>query len=201
MLSAQKSDFSTSLWFGIKGGVHFSKYQFVPSVSQNQHLGKQGGIALRLDLERGASAQIELNYVQTGWSERYDELGKTSERQIHYVELPLLTHLYVGKKAVRFFVNVGPFLGYHLEDKHIVAGTDFDTRQLERQTLPIKYKLAWGLMAGPGISLQLGGRHRFDLEARIAYNFQDIWGHKRSDPYGQSTELRMGASLGYMFKF
>lgn len=197
----QNPSFSKQFWLGVKGGVHLSRYMFVPSVSQHQYLGRQGGLLMRLDLERGASAQIELNYVETGWRERFDEDKLRSERHLRYAELPLLTHLYITQGPIRFFVNAGPFLGYHLGDEHLAEGEAFNPQQQERQTMPIKYKFAWGLMAGAGISLNLAGRHRVELEARGGYNFQDIWGNSRVDPYGQSTEFRLGANLNYMFRF
>lgn len=199
-LSAQEP-FTKALWVGIRSGVHASRYQFVPSVSQNQHIGKQGGLLMRLDIERGASAQFELNYVETGWSERFDNSTTYSVRQLRYIELPILSHLYLGKGSIQIFVNAGPFIGYNISDTHSSGGDGFEPLHIWRQQEKVKYRLAWGLMGGPGISLQLGHRHRFELEGRIAYNFQDIWGHKRTDFYGQSTEFRMGASLSYCFRF
>lgn len=199
-LRAQKSDFKPQLWLGGQAGVHASRYQFVPSVPQGMAIGMGAGLRARVDLERGASAQLELNYVQTGWSERYDD-GRSSERRLSYVELPVMTHLYLNTKAVRIFVNLGPFVGYALSDEHRASGTSFTEAQTLRQTMPIKNKFAWGLAGGPGISLALGQKHRIELEGRASYNFQDIWGNKRTDAYGQSTELRMGISLGYLYRF
>lgn len=199
-LSAQRSDYPQKLWLGARLGAHFSKYQFVPNVPQAQHLGKVAGIIARLDVERGASAQLEINYTQTGWLERFDALELLSERQLSYVEMPFLAHLYLGKKALRVFVNIGPFVGYALSDKHIYQGDKFSDLQKLRQTMPIDNKFAWGLMAGPGISLSLGKRHRIEIEGRIAYNFQDVWDNRRGNAYSQSTELRMGASLSYHFR-
>lgn len=198
---AQRSDYPKSLWLGLRGGMHFSKYQFVPTVSQRQRLGKHAGLALRLELERGASAQLELNYTETGWVEKYEDANLHSERRLTYIELPFLTQLYLGKGAVRCFVNLGPFLGYALGEEHITRGEGFNDAQLVRQTMPLVHKIAWGLTGGPGLSLGFAKRHRVELELRASYNFQDIWANKRVDPYGQSTELRFGASLGYYFRF
>ncbi len=199
-LVAQKSDYPKSLWLGLRFGAHYSKYQFVPNVPQSQYLGKTIGLITRLEVERGASAQLEINYTQTGWLERFDAPELLSERQLSYVEMPFLAHLYLGKKALRVFVNIGPFLGYALSDKHIYQGDKFSDLQKLRQTMPIDNKFAWGLMAGPGLSLSLGRRHRLELEGRIAYNFQDVWNNSRGNAYSQSTELRMAASLAYYFR-
>lgn len=196
-----KPPFTPGLSFGMKGGVHFSKYQFVPRVSQDQHMGMAMGVMGRYDIERGASAQVEINYISTGWKERYDDAATSSQRKIQYVEIPLLSHLYIGSGLTKFFVNIGPYFGFHLGDTHTASGASFTESQTLRQTMPIKNKLAWGLMGGPGVGLNLGKHHRIEVEGRIAYNFQDIWSNERTAPYGQSTELRMGVMLGYSYRF
>lgn len=200
-LMAQKSDYPRSISVGLRGGINLSRYLFVPSVSQNQYVGQQASLVGRWDLEQGASLQAELSYVRTGWDERYDNGTLSSQRQLSYVELPLLTHLYLGKKGLRIFVNIGPFVGYKLGEQHLATGEGFSEMQLQRQTMPVKNNFAWGLAGGPGLSLALGKRHRIEAEARVSYNFQDIWGNQRSDPYGQSTEFRIGVGISYLYKF
>lgn len=200
-LEAQRSTYPRSLWVGVRGGISFSRYMFVPSVTQSMYQGKSVGLSTRWDLEKGASLQVELNYVETGWKERFDDVSLASQRRLRYVEMPLLTHLYLGTETLRFFVNIGPFVGYRLSDEHIATGSTFTDTQLLRQTMPIKHSLAWGLTGGPGISLLLGKRHRLEVDARISYNFQDVWGNSLTDAYSQSTELRMAGSIAYHYRF
>ncbi len=199
---AQRSNYPKSIWVGLSGGMQLSRYQFVPTVQQNQHLGTHFGALTRIDLEKGASIEIGLNYVQTGWTERFDEdtTGKAYRRDINYLEMPILSHLYLENKLARVFVNAGPFIGYYLGDNSSIQGTGFSEQQQTRHALPIKNKIAWGLTGGPGVSIKLGNRHRIELEGRIQYDFQDIWSTRREDPYGGSAELRFGASLRYLFK-
>ena len=199
---AQRSNYPKSIWVGLSGGMQLSRYQFVPTVQQNQHLGTHFGALTRIDLEKGASVEIGLNYVQTGWTERFDEdtTGKAYRRDINYLEMPILSHLYLENKLARVFVNAGPFIGYYLGDNSSIQGTGFSEQQLTRHVLPIKNKIAWGLTGGPGVSIKLGNRHRIELEGHIQYDFQDIWSTKREDPYGSSAELRFGAGLRYLFK-
>lgn len=199
-LLGQKSHYPKSLWVGVHGGLLFSRYQFIPRVSQTLAGGHSVGFRARVDLEKGASAQIELNYSETGWQEKYDDPSLSFRRRIRYYELPLMTHLYLEGERSRFYLNIGPYIGYYAGDRSEASGSSFTTAQLERQTMPIKHKLAWGLVGGPGFSLRLGERHRLELEGRIQYNLQDIWAHDRSDPYGQSGELRLGIHLGYLYR-
>ena len=67
-----KLPFSQSLSIGAHGGITASRFTFVPSVHQRIHVGYVGGLALRYDIERGASLQVELNYLRGGWQEKYD---------------------------------------------------------------------------------------------------------------------------------
>lgn len=67
-------------------------------------------------------AQLELNFSQRGWDEKFDpEQGFSSEdsyvRTMNYLEIPFLAHLAFGKdKGVQFFVNLGPQIGLLLNE-------------------------------------------------------------------------------------
>ena len=71
-LSAQttKEPFAQSVSVGVRGGMTASRFTFVPSVRQRLHTGPIAGIAVRYDIERGASLQAELSYRRGGWQER-----------------------------------------------------------------------------------------------------------------------------------
>ena len=72
----------------------------------------------------------------------------------------------------------------------------------------VSQRLHSGLMGGVllrsnverGASLQLGGRHRIELEGRLVYGLGNIWSSARTSPYPQSSELRFGARLGYIIQ-
>ena len=106
-----KEPFSQSLSIGVHGGIAASRFTFVPSVRQRIHVGYVGGLALRYDIERGASLQMELNYLRGGWQEKYDALATRYTRHIDYLELPILSHLYFCSGGTRLFLNLGPFVG------------------------------------------------------------------------------------------
>lgn len=197
---AQHSPHPRSLWVGLKGGVGFSTYTFSPSVPQTLQRGYTSGLVLRYEIDRGASAQVEVNYLRTGWTERFDTADQAYSRHFTYVEVPLLSHLYLGD-SFRFFVNIGPVVGLNLGETSSVRGEGFTDAQLLRQATPIKHKYLWGLVGGPGVSFALGSRHRIEAEGRLTYSFTDIWDNKRADPYGQSSEIRIGVVLSYLFRF
>lgn len=199
-LSGQKSTYPRALWGGAHVGVSFSRMAFVPSVTQTLHQGYHAGLSLRYDVERGASAQLELNYSQTGWTEAFDDASLAYSRSLTYVELPFLSHLYLQQGNTRIFVNLGPFVGLNIKEQSSSQGTTFSEAQLARQTMPVYTNVNWGLTGGPGVSIALGRRHRIELEGRILYTFSDLWRNQRIDPYGQSSELRFGGSLSYLFR-
>lgn len=201
--SQQKETFKQSLWVGARAGGNLSRYSFVPNVTQNMYLGQHAGIFLRYEMERGASAQLEINYVHTGWEERFDTEGIAYSRSLSYIEMPILTHLYLEKSAIRAFVTLGPFVAFNLSESSKTNGdkTAFTEAQLQRQSMPVANRLLWGLAGGPGVSIRLGKRHRLEAEARLSYSFSDIWNNRRTDPYSQSQELRIGGSLSYLFRF
>lgn len=193
--------FAPRLWTGIRGAVQWSKFVFVPSVPQTQMQGYNWGLISRVDVERGASLQIELNYKQAGWRERFDDPKLGYERLIRSIELPLFTHLYLKSGAMRFYINAGPYVSWIIGDESLSRskqGTEHTPRAQQRHALPIQNRFIWGLGGGPGISLELGGKHRLEIEGRFLHSLSDIWSNKRVDPYGTSTQMHFGLGVQYL---
>lgn len=193
--------FERRFWLGVRSGVNMSRFVFVPRVSQGWHQGPMAGAVMRFNVERGASLQVEANWQRTGWTEKYDDPEVRYMRSLMSIEVPVLTHLYLGQRAVRLFVNAGPTLGYYLSEASMAQGQErFTTRQQLRHSLPMQNRLSWGILGGLGVGVQLWSRHRLELEGRFSYGFGDIWSNKRVDPYVQSSPMTIGASLNYLFK-
>ncbi len=208
-LNAQtKPPFKRSLHFGLKGIGIGSKYDFVPSVPQKLYMGAGAGVFTRFDVERGASIQLEVNYTLSGWTEFYEERPDLSfTKTIQTLNLPLLTHLYLSTKSgIRFFLNAGPVIGYHLSEQNKLTDplikdgkSSFTNFGKYRHETPIKNKLFWGLCGGPGISIPIGKHHRIEMEGRYTFGFGDIWANKRQDLYGLSAERRYSFSFNYCY--
>lgn len=202
-LHAQTSQepFPQAISIGVKGGMTASRFTFVPSVRQRLHTGPVAGISVRYDVERGASLQAELNYRRGGWQERYDSLQTHYTRHLDYLELPLLTHLYIRSGDMRFFLNAGPFFGYLLGESATSAGeANMSSLDTTRHGIAVRDRLFWGLGGGPGISIPLGNRQRIELEGRFVYGLGNIWSSKRGSTYVQSSEMYFGATLNYFFR-
>ena len=202
-LHAQTSQepFPQAISVGVKGGMTASRFTFVPSVRQRLHTGPIAGIAVRYDVERGASLQAELNYRRGGWQERYDSLQTRYSRHLDYLELPLLTHLYLSTGGMRFFLNAGPFFGYLLGESATSTGeANMSNLDTTRHGIAVRDRLFWGLGGGPGISIPLGNRQCIELEGRFVYGLGNIWSSKRGSTYVQSSEMYFGATLNYFFR-
>lgn len=200
-----KPAFRQRLSVGVHGGVLASRFSFVPTVSQRLHIGNMLGAKLRYDVERGASLQLEVNAVQAGWQEKYDAAATSYTRDLSYIETPLLAHLYLGQGSSRIFVNAGPFVGYALSERSTSSGeANMSAAALARHAKAIESRFFWGLGGGPGISIGIGVHHRLELEGRFVYGFGNIWNADRTNSAGtyvQSSEIRFGGFLSYLFYF
>ncbi|NJM93570.1 MAG: PorT family protein [Cytophagales bacterium] len=97
---AQSLAFEPEFNWGIKGGMNFSRVNFVPSISQRLLQGGQMGLVVSYLSEPNLGFRAELNYAQKGWDERIRLGGGDSiagySRRMDYLELPFVTLLRLG---------------------------------------------------------------------------------------------------------
>ena len=109
-------------YLGVHGGVTASSVLFNPTVSNMTPitnacvLGGNGGITFRYAGHKYCAFQMELNYVHRGWAEK-NAAGDHYERNLHYVNVPILMHLNFGSRTCRWIFNLGPQLGYCVKDE------------------------------------------------------------------------------------
>lgn len=143
---AQKRLQVSEMYFGVHGGVLGS---VVPTTSANPNatfmeratLGGNGGLVFRYSGQKCCAIQVELNYMQ---------------RASHYLELPLLMHIYFGSPSCRGFVNLGPQVGY------CVKATTAQASAVD-----------WGIAGGLGFYYRSRHAGIYQLEARYDYSFSD----------------------------
>ena len=109
----QNKDFKTELYMGVSGGSTFTKVRFYPSILESYMQGYASGIMFRLISEPHIGFQAEVNFTQKGWKE--DSAGYS--RRLNYVSIPIMTHINIGKKAVRFILNLGPEVAFKISEK------------------------------------------------------------------------------------
>lgn len=154
------------MYLGVQGGVTASTVLFSPTVSNMSNpftngvtLGGNAGVVFRYAGHKVCGLQVELNYMHRGWREHTDTA--TYQRNLHYLELPFLMHLYFGKQAVRGFVNLGPQIGVCLADTASgprISGT------AAHQYNSIESRFDWGLAGGLGMYVRTRNAGVYQLE-------------------------------------
>lgn len=193
----QPKDFKTELYIGARGGMSYSKVRFYPSVTQSYQPGNMGGVVFRLISEPHIGFQVEVNYIQKGWKE--DSVGYS--RQLNYINIPVMTHVSLGKKAVRFTLNLGPEVGYMISEKEKF------TPELASETSG--YQEYYGkatdnqidllFTAGLGLEYHMKGGSAIVFEGRAYYSLPNLF---NKDNYTYTISQSNGAmvSIAYLFE-
>ena len=201
---AQKPDYKKELSIGPSLGTTFSSVGFTPKVPTSMKMGITGGVTLRWNTEPHLGLQAELNFSQQGWQEAFEEKPEYKySRTINYLEVPFLTHIYFGKNNFRFFVNLGPKIGFALSestDSNLNGENPNPNRPDEQHTLGIERKFDWGLCGGPGIELRTGIGF-FLLEGRYYYALGDIFNSRKGNPFPKSAGQVISAKITYLIPF
>jgi hypothetical protein len=191
MAANGQSAFRKELSVGGSFGMGVSTVSFVPKIQTNYLSGVHIGFTGRWITENHLGLILEANYTQQGWDEKFEDNTLQYTRAINVIEVPFLTHIYFGGKRVRFFMNLGPKIGFVINEKTTTnLPADFeeslDSRYRELHTKPVEKKFAWGIGGGPGIEIRTGIGN-FLLEGRYYYGLGDFFNNRRGDPFPQSS--------------
>ncbi len=192
-ISAQPHLSEPEYYFGVQGAALASMVRFSPSVTQSAlkaYLGPTAGLVFRYSGHKCCGLQLELNYMQRGWRET--ETGY--RRQLDYIEMPFLTHIYFGNKG-RGFINLGPQIGVLVHEQHYNLPSD-----LKAQHYAADSRFDWGIAAG------IGGLYRsvagvWQIEARFNYSFGDIFSNHKSDYFDNSNSMNLSLGIAWMWQF
>jgi len=179
------------LYFGASAGVTESMVIFKPSVSQGYLMGYNGGIVFRYIAEKNVGMQAELNFFQRGWTES----SGLYSRQLNYIELPFMTHIYIGKKS-RVFLNLGPKISYLISEKTLINETlNIDTQNITA----IENKFDYGLCAGLGFLFNIKG-YVYQLDTRANYSLSDVFSNNKRDYFDTSNNVNLSVNLAWLFQ-
>lgn len=196
-LCAQET-FKPQFAIGGSFGTTFSSVTFIPKIKNSMLMGYTGGIMARFDSEKNVGLQAELNLTQQGWDETFEDPKYEYSRTLSYVELPFLTHIYVGSKRFKFFLNLGPKIGYLLKDDSKQKNIDDKTGTItEQHNKKVENKFDWGLCGGPGMELRTGIGY-FLIEGRYYYALGDMFKSRREDFFGKSASQVISVKLSYL---
>lgn len=194
---------------GVHGGVSLSKQSFFPSVKESMLQGMNFGFSFRYAEERHVGILVELNMEQRGWKEDFEEHPFNFERQLTYIELPIMTHIFFGGRNVKCFFNLGPEVGYMIGDK-TTANFDYmaapnvpdfpSNRRYEQMQLDIHSRFDYGITAGAGVEFIIRKRHSITLEGRYYYGLGNIYPSSKRDTFSASRGSSIQITLGYQFR-
>lgn len=210
MAYAQIGKYRNDWAVGVSGGYTLNKVSFNPTIKQAFHTGPTFGITGRYTCEKYfamlCAIQMEVNYTQQGWSELIETSTDTYQRDISYIQMPVLAHLGFGKErgGVKGFLALGPQIGYAIGEKE-QRGGDW-TLPLKRPNnvtaqydMKVQKKFEYGLTGGIGMDVSTKSGHHFILEGRYYYALSDIFNNSKKDTFGRSANGAIHAKLSYLF--
>ncbi len=196
-----QQDFRQEFAAGGSFGASFSSVSFTPRVQQNMLLTFNAGITGRWISEKHCGIQVELNYAQFGWDEEFEDTQYYYTRRINSVELPFLSHFYVGNKNFRVYLNIGPKISYAFGESTSANTDEYDDYPPNRSTIqrnmPVEKKFGWGICGGPGMELRTG-IGIFQVEGRYFYSLGDIYNSRRGDDFPKSSPQVISVKLSYL---
>lgn len=205
---AQLQDQRRNFSVGVNGGVALSSVSFEPSVKEGKLIGPTFGLTARYVSEKYfkmiCGIQAEINYTQRGWKEVLEDGFEGSyQRQMNYVEIPVMAHLAFGKdqgNGARFIFNLGPQIGFMLNEKEKVTGNPAEqtNRATSQYGKMAETKFDYGLIGGGGMEIRTGVGH-FILEARYYFGLSDFYHSTKKDPFSRSAHSYIGGKLTYLF--
>lgn len=204
-----QTHFASRVDIGVKGGVTFSEVMFKPSIIQKFGLGKTAGITFRYSEENHFGLLAEVNFVQRGWAEKFEDQPYSYQRILNYVEIPVMSHIYFGRRG-KFFFNAGPEVAIYMGDKiksnfdvnNISDLDDFakDHRRTEQLSMQVSQKVDFGIVGGLGGEFSLNHRNSLAVEARLYYGIGNVMPSGRQDTFSVSNQLSISVTAGYWFR-
>lgn len=185
------------IYVGAHAGVMGSTVLFDPQMAGmdilKSPLSVNGGLVFRYAGHKVCAIQAEVNYMQRGWQEVTTEIDY--RRQLDYIEVPLLMHIYLGGQHFRGFLNLGPQIGYCIRD---IAYTTETTGT--HQYAPVDNRFDWGLAGGLGMYYRTNKIGLFQLEARFNYSLGSVFGTSKIDYFDMANHMNLSINLAYLWE-
>jgi hypothetical protein len=191
-LSAQVRLDKPEMYIGVNGGITESMVMFTPSITQGFLMGFNGGVVFRYIAEKNVGVQAELNFSQRGWK----EASGLYTRQLNYIELPFMTHIYIGHKN-RVFFNLGPKISYLISEKTLLNNAVGSTET--QQITAIQHPFDYGLCTGLGYLVNIKGKI-FQLDTRANYSLSDVFADTKRDVFSTSNNLNLSVNFAWLFQ-
>lgn len=195
------AQFSIGAKYGNSLSFIYSTDQFTPrEVNDGLLRGQAAGLVMQYMTEPHFGLQWEINMVQKGWIENFgDEANKFTTR-LTYIDIPIMGHAYIGKKTMRYFLNLGPYIGFLISSKEEREGT-FDDKDITfRYVEGRDNTLDFGVRGGVGFEI-VTNIGMFQVEGAYNFGFGSIL-EKDITPIPTRVQNQTAVvSVGYLFMF
>ena len=223
LVAQQNTEFKKELLFGVNFGVNLTDASFGTSYTNSPFKTKMwqrfaGGISAKYLVEKNLGLIVELNYSQQGWEQNFEdpdvsvtqaEFLKTLQyqRQLNYLQIPFLTHIYFGNK-VRFNFNLGPQISFLINDKEVMneelvnylaEGEVSSNKVTDQYYRKINKKIEYGILGGIGMEFRTG-LGIFAIEGRYILGLSDFFNNSKADPFQQSANRNISIKATYYIK-
>lgn len=183
---------------GLKIGGTTSRVGFDPKIDQDLKFGFIGGLVFKHISQKGLGIQLEVNYLQVGWSEDLDSINIYS-RRLDYIQVPFMTHACIGEGNVRFVLNAGPYLSFLVSDYEridLLPAEEENIYYREDIEIPLEFGLCLGL--GLAINTSIG---IFQVEGRANLSLNNIFEENDATPFIVSQNQFAELTLSYLIDF
>lgn len=210
-LCAQVGKPRTDLAIGGGGGFVMNRVTFNPPIKQTFKNGMTFGFTARYTCEKYfnllCAFQCELNYSQAGWKEKVETSDDPYQRTIHYLNIPLLANLGMGRErgGVKGFLVIGPQIGFCIgeREKRGSGVSEYTPSQLvggvTQHDLKVQRKFDYGITGGLGVDVSTRSGHHFLVEGRYYFGLSDIFSNTKKDPFGRSANSTIIVKVSYLY--
>lgn len=184
---------------GLSAGANASTITTVPKYVDKMLLIQPGaGLSIRYISEDHFGIQLECNYVASGWREDAEGngLNPSYERSIQFIELPFLLHAYSGGTMARYFLNIGPKIGYMISENERVINDGYSYLQHGKN---VEKSFQYGVLAGLGVGLHVG-KNALNLEGRFHYHLSNLFNDAIQDDFSTSNLQVISVHLTYFYQ-
>lgn len=183
------------IYIGTSHGVNFNSVRFDPREEMKLLPGYSGGIHIIYKAQKVVGVKMEFNYAQKGWELSLDS-GKMYKRTVDYFEIPFTTHVMLGEKRSKYFLDLGPYLGYQLKEKE-----EFNLDSLEMDFVgePMHRNYDFGFTVGAGYQYKTSIGN-FGIEARYSLGLSSLFIPSEEFQYFRSENQSLTFRFVYTVK-
>ncbi len=185
---------------GVRAGANWSKVDFYPKIPQEYYLGNHYGMLIRYISEPHFGIQVEANITRRGWRELKAK-KQYYQRSFQTLEIPILTHINIGKKKLHLILNGGFDLTYLRSSEEELFIKDEKISRKYEFIDKIDKRYGYGLLFGGGLEY-LTKIGCFQIEGRYYLGLTDIIKpeNARKTDYARNRVIQLTMAYVWAFK-